>query len=250
MASLPSLEQLVGLVQKTEPSDLERVRAAVEVAEELGSLGDQVVTHFVESARAAGCSWSQIGAQLGVSKQAVQQAFVAPAPRRRRFGRTAHPRRPYESWTDRAKAALEKAHEEADGLGHNYLGTEHLLLGLAQGDGLAARALGRLGVEVGAVRGHVEEIIGRGTATGTRLRPSTPRTKKVLDLAVREAARLKHDYVGTEHLLLGLAREGEGVAAQILVQRLGVALTRVSETVLEMLTEAGSPRTRGERPTC
>ena len=238
--ALPTLQQLVRAVGSSASTDLERVRAAVDVAEELGSLGDQVVTHFVEAARDAGCSWSQIGAQLGVSKQAVQQAFVAPAPRRRRFGRTA-PAPPFGGWTDRARAALDRARQEAAALGHNYLGTEHLLLGLVQGDGLAARALGRLGVETNRVRDKIVEIIGRDIGEASAGVPYTPRTKKVLDLAVREAARLRHNYVGTEHLLLGLVREGEGVAAQILVQGLGVDLPRVSATVLEMVEEAGAP---------
>ena len=247
--TLPSLDQLVRSVAASEPTDLDRVRAAVAVADELGVLGDKVVTHFVESARAAGCSWSQIGAQLGVSKQAAQQAFVAPpAPRRRRFGRTSSSI-PFERWTDRARAALDQARHEAAALGHNYLGTEHLLLGLAQGDGLAARALARLGVDAAEVRDQVVESIGRGIEARPGDGPYTPRTKKVLELAVREAARLHCDYVGTEHLLLALVREGEGVAAQILVQRLGVDLPRVAETVLDMVSGGGSPRTRGGRPT-
>jgi hypothetical protein len=245
--TIPSLAQLVAAVASSEPSDLDRVRAAVEAADELGSLGDRVVTHFVESARAAGCSWSQIGAQLGVSKQAAQQAFVAPMPRRRRFGRTA-PSKPFERWTERARAALDTAQLEAAALGHNWLGTEHLLLGLAQGDGVAARALGRLGVEPDTIRDHVVDIIGRVPETGTGDRPFTSRTKKILDLAVREAARFHHDYVGTEHLLLGLVREGEGLAAQILVKRMGVDLPRLVEET--MVTDGGSPRTRGGRSTC
>ena len=247
--TLPSLEQLVRTVATSEATDLDRVRAAVEVADELGTLGDKVVTHFVESARAAGCSWSQIGAQLGVSKQAAQQAFVAPqATRRRRFGRTTTAA-PFAGWTEHARAALDRAQGEATALGHHWIGTEHLLLGLAQGDGVAARALGSLGVDADAVRAHVEDIIGRGTEGSSGDRPYTSRTKKVLDLAVREAARLHHDYVGTEHLLLGLVREGQGVTAQILARRMGLDPARVTETVLEMVSAAGSPRTRGGRPT-
>lgn len=244
--SLPSLEQLVRSVDASHPTDLDRVRAAVEVADELATLGDRVVTHFVESARAVGCSWSQIGAQLGVSKQAAQQAFVIPqAPRRRRFGRTTAAS--FADWTEHARAALDRAQGEATALGHHWIGTEHLLLGLAQGDGLAARDLGSLGVDADAVRTHVEDIIGRGTEGSSGYRPYTARTKKVLDLAVREAARLHHDYVGTEHLLLALVREGQGVAAQILVRRLDLDIPRIAETV--MVSVAGSPRTRGGRPT-
>jgi hypothetical protein len=246
MAPLPTASQLIAAVDESEFTELDRVRAAVVMADDLGALGDQVVSHFVEAARQSGCSWSQIGAQLGVSKQAAQQAFVAATPRRARFGRRP-PAHRHGRWTADAKAVLIRARDEAGVLGHDYLGTEHLLVALVDGTGVAADALRRLGVDQSAVRRHIEEIIGRGLAPSGR-RPVTPRAKKVLELAVRESIRLQHGELATEHLLLAIVREGEGVAAQILVQKLGLDLAQVRQTVLDLLTDAG-PRTPGGRPT-
>lgn len=244
---VPDFHELVAAIDHAEPSELERVAAAVVMADELGSLGDRVVTHFVEAARGSGCSWSQIGGRLGVSKQAAQQAFVA-GPRRGRFGRRPA-NRPHWRWSDDAGLVLKATKDEARALGHDHVGTEHLLLGLTTGDGIAARALGRLGVDHDAVRGHVEEILGVGADPGSGRAPFTPRTKKILELAVREAIRLKDDRVRSEHVLLALIREGQGVAAQILVQRMGVDLALVTRTVDDALNEAGGPHTPGERPT-
>ena len=244
MSLLPPVDLLVSAVDAAEPEPLDRVRAAVQLADELGALGDQVVTHYVEAARGSGCSWAQIGAQLGVSKQAAQQAFVAPTPRKSRFGRRAHRR-----WTDGAGLVLKAAVAEAGSLGHNHVGTEHLLLALVNAEGLAGAALGQLGVDYEAVRGHVEAIIGRGDAKPANHIPFTPRTKKVLDLAVRETIRLQHDEVRTEHLLLALIREGEGVAPQILAQKLGIDLPQVARTVDALLKQVDGPRTPGGPPT-
>jgi len=135
------------------------------------------------------------------------------------------------------------AQEEARGLDHNYLGTEHLLLGLlAEGQGIAWRVLDELGISAATVRGQVEAIIGRGPDTPVGPIPFTPRSKKVLELAGREAKGLGHNYVGTEHLLLGLVREGEGVAAQVLA-RLGADRARVVQQVLQALRSL-PPQTR------
>jgi prophage maintenance system killer protein len=145
----------------------------------------------------------------------------------------------FERFTDRARRTVTLAQEEARSLGHNYLGTEHLLLGLlAEGQGLAWRVLDQLDVSASAARGQVEAIIGRGQDTPAGPIPFTPRSKKVLELARREAKRLGHGYVGTEHLLLGMVREGEGVAAQVLA-RLGADRARVVEEVTRLL--AGAP---------
>lgn len=227
--SLPPIEDLVAAVDATETSEIERVGLAVAMADELGSLGDDVVDHFIAAARKAGCSWSQIGAQLGVSKQAAQQAFTVPTPRKGRFGRR-HGR-----WSDEAGHVLKGALDEARALNHNHVGTEHLLLALVAGGGLAAGALRRLGVDYEAVKGHAVDIVGLGEGKPSVRPPFTPRTKKVIQLAAREAIHKKHDQVRPEHLLLALVREGEGVAAQILVTRLGVDLPRVTETVADLL---------------
>ncbi len=134
------------------------------------------------------------------------------------------------------------AQEEARQLSHSYIGTEHVLLGLIhEGEGVAAKALESLGISLEAVRGQVEEIIGRGGSAPSGHIPFTPRAKKVLELSLREALQLGHNYIGTEHILLGLIREGEGVAAQVLV-KLGADLSRVRQTVIQLLSGYQGPQ--------
>ncbi len=121
-------------------------------------------------------------------------------------------------------------------LNHNYIGTEHILLGLIhEGEGVAAKALESLGISLDAVREQVQDIIGQGQQQPTGHIPFTPRAKKVLELSLREALQLGHNYIGTEHILLGLIREGEGVAAQVLV-KLGADLNRVRQQVIQLLS--------------
>jgi ATP-dependent Clp protease ATP-binding subunit ClpC len=141
----------------------------------------------------------------------------------------------FERFTDRARRVVVLAQEEARMLNHNYIGTEHLLLGLIhEGEGVAAKALESLGISLEAVRQQVEEIIGRGPQAPSGHIPFTPRAKKVLELSLRESLQLGHNYIGTEHILLGLVREGEGVAAQVLV-RLGADFSRVRQQVIQLL---------------
>jgi ATP-dependent Clp protease ATP-binding subunit ClpA len=141
----------------------------------------------------------------------------------------------FERFTDRARRVVVLAQEEARMLNHNYIGTEHILLGLSrEGEGLAAEALESLGISLDAVRQQVEEIIGQGQQVPSGHIPFTPRAKKVLELSLREALQLGHNYIGTEHILLGLIREGDGVAAQVLV-RLGADLNRVRHQVIELI---------------
>jgi ATP-dependent Clp protease ATP-binding subunit ClpC len=142
----------------------------------------------------------------------------------------------FERFTDRARRVVVLAQEEARMLNHNYIGTEHILLGLIhEGEGVAAKALESMNISLEAVRQQVEEIIGQGQAAPTGHIPFTPRAKKVLELSLREALQLGHNYIGTEHILLGLIREGEGVAAQVL-QKLGADLNRVRQTVIQLLS--------------
>jgi ATP-dependent Clp protease ATP-binding subunit ClpC len=142
----------------------------------------------------------------------------------------------FERFTDRARRVVVLAQEEARILNHNYIGTEHILLGLVhEGDGVAAKALASLGVWIEGVRQQVEEIIGQGQQAPTGQIPFTPRAKKVLELSLREALQLGHNYIGTEHILLGLIREGEGVAAQVLL-KLGADLNRVRQQVIQLLS--------------
>jgi ATP-dependent Clp protease ATP-binding subunit ClpC len=142
----------------------------------------------------------------------------------------------FERFTDRARRVVVLAQEEARLLNHNYIGTEHILLGLIhEGEGVAAKALESLGISLEAVRNQVEEIIGQGGSSPSGHIPFTPRAKKVLELSLREALQLGHNYIGTEHILLGLIREGEGVAAQVLV-KLGADLSRVRQQVIQLLS--------------
>ena len=147
----------------------------------------------------------------------------------------------FERFTDRARRVVVLAQEEARLLNHNYIGTEHILLGLIhEGEGVAAKALESLGVSLEAVRNQVEEIIGQGGTSPSGHIPFTPRAKKVLELSLREALQLGHNYIGTEHILLGLIREGEGVAAQVLV-KLGADLSRVRQQVIQLLSGYSGP---------
>jgi Clp amino terminal domain, pathogenicity island component len=141
----------------------------------------------------------------------------------------------FERFTDRARRVVVLAQEEARMFSHDYIGTEHLLLGLIhEGEGIAARALKSLDISLEAVREQVEEIIGQGQEPSPERIPFTARAKKVLELSLREAMQLGHNYIGTEHILLGLIREGDGVAAQVLAG-LGADINRVRQQVIQLL---------------
>src|SRR4051812_27871901 len=146
----------------------------------------------------------------------------------------------FDKFTERARKVLQLAQEEAQRFNHNYIGTEHLLLGLVrEGEGVAAKVLANLGVDLNKVRSAVEFIIGRGERTVTGDIGLTPRAKKVIELSVEEARRLNHNYIGTEHLLLGLVREGEGIAAGVL-ESLGVSLDKVRQQVMQVVSQSSS----------
>ena len=152
----------------------------------------------------------------------------------------------FERFTDRARRVVVLAQEEARLLKHHYIGTEHILLGLIhEGDGVAAKALESLGISLEAVRSQVEKIIGKGKSEPGSHIPFTPRAKKVLEFSLREALQLGHNYIGTEHILMGLIREGEGVAAQVLI-KLGANLANVRKEVINLLSDYPGPR--GNRP--
>ncbi len=166
----------------------------------------------------------------------------------------------FERFTDRARRVLTFAQEEARLLNHSFIGTEHILLGvIREGDGLGGEALRRLGVSFEVVREKVVEMIGVSGSAPSDSPPFTPRAKKVLELSLREALQLNHSYIGTEHILLGLAREGDGVAARVLAD-LGVDLLRVRQAVTDLMTTASEkspggrigepeePMTPGEPP--
>lgn len=206
----PTLEQLADSVRKGSPggSELDHLGRAVALSEELSTLADDLVGHFVEAARRGGCSWAQIGHALGVTRQAAQQRYVATAQAgTRTFGR----------FGPEARQTLALAEDEARGFGHDYVGTEHLLLGLlGQATGPAVGALGDLGVTPRAVRACLEAMVGRGSCPPSGALAFTPRTKRVLELAAGEADRMGDDEIATEHLLLAIVSEGEGLAAKVL----------------------------------
>jgi ATP-dependent Clp protease ATP-binding subunit ClpA len=154
----------------------------------------------------------------------------------------------FERFTERARRVVVLAQEEARMLNHNYIGTEHILLGLIrEGEGVAAKALESLGISLEAVRQQVEKIIGRGQQPPSGHIPFTPRAKKVLELSLREAKALGHNHIGTEHILLGLIREGSGVAAQVLV-KLGADLNRARQQVVQLLHGYHGEDVTGEGP--
>jgi hypothetical protein len=160
----------------------------------------------------------------------------AGAFRAHRHVRASYARTVFERFTDRARRVVVLAQEESRLLNHNYIGTEHILLGLIhEGEGVAAHVLTGIGIELVDVRSEVEQIIGHGGQAPSGHIPFTPRAKKVLELSLREALQLGHNYIGTEHILLGLIREGEGVAAQVLT-KLGADLSRVRAAVIQELT--------------
>jgi ATP-dependent Clp protease ATP-binding subunit ClpC len=156
----------------------------------------------------------------------------------------------FERFTERARRVLVYAQEEAKALDHNFIGTEHLLLGLLrEGEGVAAQALGSLGITLEASRSQLRQIVSPGESPVTDLPPFTPRAKKVLELSMRESVALGHRYIGPEHILLGLMREGEGVAAQMLVES-GVALSEVRQRVIDLSGETPVEEATAGAPDC
>ncbi len=194
-------------MRATAPDEpLARLEQASRLRDEVAELTDAVLGHFVDQARRAGCSWSQIGDALGVSKQAAQQKHT---------GRTL----PADRLTDRTRLAIEQAGAEARRLEHTYVGTEHLLLGiLAVPECLAAKVLVEAGITTSSVETHVLALTGKGpgsTEPGAPL-PHTPRAARCLIGMLEVALGMGHNYIGTEHLLLSLYREPEGIAARFL----------------------------------
>jgi hypothetical protein len=244
-----TLEELISQTrsQAATLEPLALLASAAHVQQELAELGEQLLDHFVQEARAAGCSWSQIGTALGVSKQAAQQRHSSMRSVLSKVlgSREYRGWRPFTRFTAPARQAVVLAQEEAKRLRHEYVGTEHLLLGLlaegavepqgaGDGGGVAAQALRDAGITLEAARAGLVELVPPGEPAPSGQLPFTPRAKKVLELALREAMHLRHDHIGTEHLLLGLLREGEGLAVQLIVSA-GVPPDRLREAVLSRL---------------
>ena len=212
---------------------------AAQRQQELAALGEQLLDHFVQEARTAGCSWSQIGSALGVSKQGAQQRYatVVQSLRSKLVAEVkSFTGAPFTRFTDRARRAVTLAQEEAQQLHHDHLGAEHLLLGLlAEGKGIGARALTGAGITLETARAGVEQITGRGEKMPSEHIHFIPGAKQVLEMALCEALELDHNYIGTEHLLLGLLRDGEGPGMRVLLQA-GIASDQLRDSVLALLT--------------
>jgi hypothetical protein len=218
------LTELIAAVETEGDGPLLRIAVAVDKSRELSRLGDHLVVHFVDEARAAGHSWAEIGEQLGVSKQAAQQRFVTRADLQ------------FDRWTDRARQVLEGAQQEAAAMQHSWLGTEHILLGLFRVPGsVALQALGALAVTEQAVRDAVVAIIGPGPDPAKGPASFTPRAKRVLEMSLGKALELGHNYVGTEHIVLALVARDTGVAAQVLAD-LGVEEGRLRAEIVRILS--------------
>lgn len=235
MAPAPTLAELIQAVhdRSADEDALARVAAASEVSGEITSKADVLLGHFVGGARRAGCSWAEIGTALGVTKQGAQQRFVShetePSTTEEHL---------LDRYTGRARAGIARAGDEAAAMGHNYVGTEHLLLGIL-GDpaALSARVLDALGVPVDELRRAVMAAAGAPSplpppAAGAP--PLTPRARRVLDLAQGESVRLGHNYIGTEHVLIALAVEEEGIGGRVLRER-GVDAERARAEVVRAL---------------
>ena len=239
----PSLAELIETVHDRSAGNdaLTRVEAAAQVSGEITSKADALLGYFVESARQAGCSWAEIGTALGVTKQGAQQRFVdrgeSTCPDEERL---------LAGYTGRAHASLARAREEAREMGHNYVGTEHVLLGvLVDPAALSVRVLVELGVSADDLRQAVIEAAVPRSPYGAVAAdlPLTPRARRVLDLTRGESRRLGHNYVGTEHLLLAVAAEQDGIGGRVLREH-GVDVDTARAEVIRALTAyvASTPR--------
>src|SRR5262245_7844674 len=232
-----SLDQLISVVEDGSETPLDRITAAALLKEQVERLGDDLLDHFVQQARGQGCSWTQIGEALGVTRQAAQQRHTAPDDR---LLRGIAEGRELKRFTDRARTAVMNAQTVAQEHRHNYIGTEHLLLGLfvAEDGNLAVKALADLGAEREAIERLVDQHVPRSGAEVSGVLPFTPRARQAVADAVGEALKLGHNYVGTEHQLLALRLIEDGIAAKVLDQ-LGVSYDGLKAKVIQLLSGLG-----------
>jgi hypothetical protein len=222
-----TLDSLIRAVEESAPDDrLGQLANASATASQLGDLGDSLLGVFVDRCRRDGRSWAEIGGALGVSKQAVQKRFVTPNVLDAGF----------ERFTARARNVLGHSRDRARELRHNYIGTEHLLLALFdEPEAIAARVLRDLNVTADKTRTAIVGIVPAGTAEVTGDPPFTPRAVRALELALSTALELGHNYIGTEHQLLGLIRLDEGLAVTLL-RTMDVEYEDVKRRVVELLS--------------
>jgi hypothetical protein len=232
MTSAVRLDDLIALVKSRHPDGdaFDRLGDAVAVGEHLGEVADHLIGHFVDQARRAGASWTEIGRHMGVTKQAAQKRFVPRADNAyaRDFAR----------FTDKARRAVVEAQAAARRGRHGQIVPEHLVLGLlTEPEALAATTLTALGVDLAELRERTEAQLGTGDAEEREQIPFSGPSKKVLELVFREALRLGHNYVGTEHLLLGLLADEESPAAQLLGVPHAAAEAHIVRAVAKLLDE-------------
>lgn len=241
------LDDLIEAIKKVHPDTLEQLSGAVVAAEHLGDVADHLIGHFVDQARRSGASWTDIGRSMGVTRQAAQKRFVPKADKAGDKGDGAlDPSQGFGRFTPRARNVVMAAQNEARAAGGTEIRTEHLALGLlAEPEGFAALALRAQGVSAEGVRAAALAALPPAQAHVPDLIPFDASAKKALELTFREALRLGHDYVGTEHVLLALLEleNGEGLLSGLGVEKAGVEAT-VSEalaSVLGVATDDGRP---------
>ena len=226
------LDDMINLVKNQHPQGdvLEHLSDAVLAAEHLGEVADHLIGHFVDQARRAGASWTDIGRSMGVSKQAAQKRFVPKWP----DGSTSSD--VFSRFTDRARKVVITSEEEAREAKHNHIEVAHLALGLlAEPEGLAAKAFTHLGVSAEQVRAAITVVLGPKQDNIPAKIPFTQDAKKVIELTAREAFRLGHNYIGTEHLLLGILND-EGPTTEALA-KLGVTKDKAEQWIVARITE-------------
>jgi hypothetical protein len=225
------LDDLIQSVKNQTPGSdaLQQLSDAVLVAEQVGEVADHLIGHFVDQARRSGASWTDIGASMGVSKQAAQKRFVP----KEFFASSGHA--DFSRFTPRARNVVEHAERAARGVSNDQIDTIHLLLGLlAEQDGIAAKIIERRAAPLTEVGGRVSALLPPGLDHMPDNIPFSARSRKALELTVREALRLVHNYVGTEHILLGLLEQGEGPAYEVLTE-LGLTKAIVDEEIDSIL---------------
>ncbi len=224
MTPSPTLQALIDGVKADAQGEeaLAQLSQASKTVGDLEQVSDALLGHFVDQCRRSGHSWSEISTALGVSKQAAHKRFTFEVPT-------------FERFTERARMALTQSEVEARHLGHGFVGTEHILLALFEvREGVAFRTLAQSGITKSMVEEHVLELIKRSTPSEGGKLPFTPRAKAVLRGAVEEALQLGHNYIGTEHLLLGLFGDEDSVAARVLGD-LGASVDVIRDQTLELL---------------
>lgn len=236
--SPPRLDDLIEFVKREHPDGdpLEQLSHAMLLSDHLGEVSDHLVGHFVDQARRAGASWTDIGRSMGVSKQAAQKRFVTK--RAAEFGAPG-PGGVFSAFDVAARRAVVEAQEEARRAEHDYIGTEHLVLALLrEADGVAVRAVESLGVPAEAAREATAAALGPAKTAVQGHIPFTPRARQALELAIEEAQRLGHGYVGGEHLLLGVLGDEESAGARPLIA-LGVTKSAAEAAILRILAGTG-----------